>query len=372
MNISKIVVTHHRTPVVPPFPAAWDSRPRDRFEATVVRVYGEDGSCGVGSGDAMHGFGDYAGLFLGQPVDQMERHNQVLENVAFHASRCWPLDVALWDLKGKREGKPVFRLLGGVDPDLKLYASTGSHRDAQATSQQVRGFAAQGFEAAKLRLSRGDLAQNLKALDGALSADTGLKFMVDCNQGWRMAWDTQAPWPFEQVRELAQELQRRGVLWMEEPLHRGDYLGMSRLSEEMEMWIAGGEMTRDSHEFDELIRRRCLDVLQPDVVVSLGITGLYRVGTRAKEQGIRFTPHTWGNGFGLVANAHVAAAVGTCPYLEYPLDPPEWTESIRDFFLAEPLSVQRGILTLSERPGLGVALDEDTLARTEVSRVEYR
>ena len=77
-----------------------------------------------------------------------------------------------------------------------------------------------------------------------------------------------------------------------------------------------------------------------------------------------FTPHTWTNGLGLLANLHVAAGVGGGPYVEFPYDPPGWTERRRDFFLTEPLLVDSGgYLTVPGRPGLGVAIDESAVSR---------
>jgi L-alanine-DL-glutamate epimerase-like enolase superfamily enzyme len=77
----------------------------------------------------------------------------------------------------------------------------------------------------------------------------------------------------------------------------------------------------------------------------------------------RFTPHTWSNGIGLLANLHVTAGVGGGPYLEYPYDPPTWTEERRDFVLAEPVRVgPDGTLRVPARPGLGFDVDEDRLA----------
>jgi L-alanine-DL-glutamate epimerase-like enolase superfamily enzyme len=77
-----------------------------------------------------------------------------------------------------------------------------------------------------------------------------------------------------------------------------------------------------------------------------------------------FTPHTWTNGLGLLANLHVAAGVGGGPYVEFPYDPPGWTETRRDFFLTEPILVDAdGCLTVPAAPGLGAQIDHDAVAR---------
>jgi L-alanine-DL-glutamate epimerase-like enolase superfamily enzyme len=102
-------------------------------------------------------------------------------------------------------------------------------------------------------------------------------------------------------------------------------------------------------------------VLQPDIVLCGGFSYGLKVAHLCQQFGLLFSPHTWGNGIGLLANLHhLAIATGQCPFLEYPLDPPGWTVERRDFLLAEPIRVTRdGVLELSEKPGLGVELRED-------------
>ena len=112
---------------------------------------------------------------------------------------------------------------------------------------------------------------------------------------------------------------------------------------------------------------RCVDVLQPDVALVGGITGLRRVALMAQEHGVVFTPHTWTNGMGVTANAHLSAGLADSPYLEFPFDPPEWDLERRDFMLREPLRVDaQGWINLSEAPGLGY---EPDLARLKDTRL---
>ena len=111
--------------------------------------------------------------------------------------------------------------------------------------------------------------------------------------------------------------------------------------------------------------RSYADVLQPDAALVGGLTGLRRVCAMAQEHNLAFTPHTWTNGLGVVANAHLTAGLADAPFLEYPYDPPEWDLGRRDFMLAEPLRAgPDGRIVLSDKPGFGVDLDEDVLART--------
>ena len=157
---------------------------------------------------------------------------------------------------------------------------------------------------------------------------------------------------------------------MEEPLHRADRKGMKALRDTLDVRIAGGELNREMSELRDVIVEGCLDVVQPDAVSIGGITGLAKVAAMAAAQNLTFTPHTWGNGIGLLANAHVVAGSTDASYLEFPWDPPEWTVERRDFMLTSPVDVDRdGNLVLSDAPGLGFELDEAALKRTKVDGV---
>lgn len=368
MSIRDIRISHHRLPLDPPFPAAWDTRPRRFFGATVVRVEDSEGRVGIGSGDPMHGLHDYLELFLGRDPLALARHAEVLSNIGFHAGRPWALDVALWDLAGRIEGRAAWQMAGGRGSSIGCYASSGVHRSPEAMADMARHIHAQGLPAMKIRFGRATLAEDFAVLERVRAAvGDNLTLMVDCNQGWRMPWDTQPPWVYEKALEVARELERHDVYWMEEPLHRGDYAGMTRLRRDTRLAIAGGEMTREWHEFQTLLERDCLDVYQPDAVCSLGMTHLRALAEQVVDAGCIFTPHTWGNGIGLIANAHLTAgSVGT-DFIELPYDPPEWTPERRDFPLSTPVRPdENGHLQLGDAPGLGLVLDEETLAQTRV------
>ena len=365
-RIASIRISHHRLQFEPPFHASWDSKPRVHFDATVVRITTDTGLVGFGSGDLMVGFKGHENLFLGQDVLAVERHYRVLSNIEFHYGRCWPLDLALWDLAGKITGQPCWKLLGGLSARVRAYASSGTLRDPGAMAEAAERYMAQGFPALKLRFHRGDWRDDIKALE-AVRARIGqrLELMVDCNQGWRLPWDTEAAWTLKDAVTVARELERLGVYWMEEPLHRGDHDGMKVLREKVDVRIAAGEMTRQAHELRDLITRGCVDVVQPDAALVGGITGLRRIALMAQDHNIIFTPHTWTNGMGVVANCHLVAGLGTAPFIEFPFDPPEWGVDRRDYMMARPLLADAGgWLNLGAAAGMGYELDESRLAKT--------
>jgi L-alanine-DL-glutamate epimerase-like enolase superfamily enzyme len=367
-RIAAIAISHHRLELDPPFHASWDTKPRISFDATLVRVTTDTGLVGVGSGDRMLGFEGHEGLFTGTDPLAIERHYRVLSNIDFHYGRCWPLDLALWDLAGKITGQPCWKLLGGLSGRVRAYASSGTLRDPGAMAEAAERYVTQGFKALKIRFHRGDWRDDIRALEAVRArVGTQLELLVDCNQGWRMPWDTQTPWTLKDALPVARELERLGVFWMEEPLYRGDRDGMKALRAATDVRIAAGEMTRQLHELRDLITSGCVDVLQPDVALVGGITGLRRIATLAQEHNLTFTPHTWTNGMGVVANAHLVAGYVDAPFLEFPYDPPEWDLDRRDFMMAQPLRADAdGWLNLGDEPGMGYALDEERLAATRI------
>jgi L-alanine-DL-glutamate epimerase-like enolase superfamily enzyme len=372
-RISRIEVTHHQLELDPPFPASWDSQPRRKFPATIVRVHDDAGHVGIGSGDAMYGFADYQHLFIGTDPLDLARHSAVLDNIGFHAGRPWPLDIALWDLAGKIRGEPCWKMMGGRSNRIRAYASSGVHRHPNEMANMALHVVERGFPALKIRFGRPSLADDFTALAAVREAvGSRLELMVDCNQGWRMPWDTAAPWSVSEALEVARELEKQNVYWMEEPLHRGDYEGYAALRRATTLRIAGGEMTRERYEFDQLLAHDGLDVFQPDVACSLGMEGLRKLAQAVEARGKVFTPHTWGNGIGLMANLHLTAGAASAPFIEFPYDPPEWSIERRDFMLTQPIDIDHdGWLTLSDEPGLGLTLDEDVLAATQSSRSTY-
>jgi D-galactarolactone cycloisomerase len=365
MKITAITVDRLRLPLDPPFSAAWDPVPRRHFDASLVRVETDEGITGCGSGDTMEGFEAYADLFIGQDPLRIARHVQVIEGIAFHARRYWPLEAALWDIAGKACGQPVATLFGGALDKIPCYASFGESRTPADRADAVLAACEAGFRAVKIRIDRADPASGVAAVAAArLVAGPDLAIMVDLNQWWRMPGDVSAALDRPEVRRIAEELRELGVLWIEEPLPGADLAGMRALGEQTGIRVAGGEMARTASELLSALAMGALDVVQPDAVLAVGLSRARTVAEAALIGNRWFTPHTWTNGLGLLANLHVVCGVGGGPYLEFPYDPPGWTPERRDFFLAEPLMINAdGALRVPSEPGLGVAIDEDAVSR---------
>ncbi len=192
--------------------------------------------------------------------------------------------------------------------------------------------------------------------------------MVDANQGWRMPGDLTPRWELATAVEFARELERLGVYWLEEPLPTDDLEGYAELAGGAGIRIAAGEMVRTEAEARALLSRGGVAVVQPDVVL---VRRNRRRGSDRRAAppslGRTWSPHTWSNGYGLLANLHAALAFSTCPYLEVPLDPPAWSAERRDWLLPVVLEVAAdGTIAPPPGPGLGVVPDFDALERYRI------
>jgi L-alanine-DL-glutamate epimerase-like enolase superfamily enzyme len=364
LRITAIRTQRLLTALEPPFHAAWDPQPRRHFDVTIVRVQTDAGVVGIGSGDTMSGFDEFAPLFIGQDPLAIARHARSLETVAFHARRYWPLEAALWDVFGQVCEQPVAALLGGAASAVPAYASWGELRPPAQRAEDAQELVHRGFRAVKVRIAR-DRAEEGVAVVQSVRAAVGdrLAILADLNQWWRMPGDIERGLGPADARRLIERLRAEDVLWVEEPLAGDDLRGMRSLRESTGVRIAGGEMTRSFDELRLALEADALDVYQPDVVLALGICGARTLADSALRRNRWFTPHTWTNGIGLLANLHVCAGVGGGPFIEFPYDPPGWTVERRDFMLAEPLRIDgNGLLHVPRAPGLGVVLDEEAVA----------
>jgi L-alanine-DL-glutamate epimerase-like enolase superfamily enzyme len=370
VRIVEIELTRLRLALDPPFFAAWDPVPRRAFEATIVRVHTDAGLVGIGSGDTMSGFEEFAHMFIGADPLQLARHARALETISFHAGRYWPLEAALWDLLGKACNRPVATLLGGARTSIPAYASWGELRAPAQRAEDARELVEQGFRAVKVRIARDRIDEGVGVVAAVRDAvGDALEVMVDLNQWWRMAGDIERGLGPVDARRVIERLRDHEVLWVEEPLSGEDRRGMRSLRESTGVRVAGGEMAASFEELRLALDDDALDVYQPDVVLALGISGARTLADLALRANRWFSPHTWTNGIGVLANLHVCAGVGGGPFLEFPYDPPGWTPQRRDFMLAEPVAVDAsGLIQLPDAPGLGIELDEEAVAFHAIAR----
>ena len=370
MKITSIKTRRLRKDLAPPFRAAWDPVPRRYFDASLVFVETDEGVTGVGSGDTMTGLEGFEHFFVGEDPLNMVRHVRVLETLDFHAGRYWPVEAALWDIVGQVFGQPVATLFGGCEKRLPVYASCGELKPPGERAESALALREEGFRAIKLRVDPRQLEEGMATVEAVREAvGVSMEIMVDLNQAWRMAGDAARSIDAVEARAIAERMRDLDVLWLEEPMPLSDIEGL-RDVRGAGVRVAGGEMSRALPELLSCLEAGVLDVYQPDVVLSLGMSRCRLVAELAMQRNRHFTPHTWTNGLGLLANLHVAAGVGGGPYLEFPYDPPGWTPERRDFMLAEPLKIDAdGCLAVPPLPGLGAVLDEDALRSLDVDAV---
>jgi len=360
------------------FHPAW-ARGRNQPDLLMVliEVETDEGLTGVGAAHAgleaaitIERF--VAPYLIGQDPTYIEQLVPVLRDAEILGAPVYCMEMPLWDLVGKIAGLPVARLWGGYSDRVTAYCATAEVRTPSQRVEDVQRMLDEGYRAVKFRFHLEDPRQDVKVVEAVRTAvGDRIEIMVDANQaGVEPGHGGHRVWGFAMALTIARELESMNVRWLEEPLPRHDYDGLRRLRDKLDrLPIAGGEDNHGLHEFKLLIDRGCYDILQPDALLSEGVGQMRKVAAIAELAGLEVAPHTWGNGIGLLANLHLAAAIPNCPFLEYPHDPPSgWTAAARDQMLAEPLEIDRdGCVRVPDRPGFGVVLDEERIARHTVS-----
>lgn len=368
MRIAAIETRTYRYPLEPPFRAAWDPEPRVQQDATIVIVRSDDGLEGYASGDALPDRDLLTRLLLGLDPTRADVVQGICETVDFHHGRNWTLEVAVWDLVARSVDLPLWQLLGGEKRSLVAYASTGELVSAEERVRRCLALRETGVRAVKLRLHSNDWRIDLPVIESVRDAvGSDLEIMVDANQGWRMPGDLTLRWDLPTAAAFAQELHRLDVYWLEEPLPTTDVDEYATLCRNSDVRIAAGEMVRSAAEARALVLHGGVDVVQTDVVLSGGIEGCRHIAALADEQRRMWSPHTWSNGYGLIANLHAALAFSTCPYVEVPFDPPAWPAERRDWLLPVTTEIaQDGTISPPAGPGLGVVPDWDALEQYRI------
>lgn len=368
MRIAALETRRYSFPLDPPFRAAWDPVPRERVEATLAIVRADDGQEGYASGDALPDGPLLERLLVGLDPFALEVVLEHCESVDFHGSRPWTAEVAVWDLVGRAVDQPLWQLLGGRQDRLLAYASTGELVAADERARRAVELRERGIRALKLRFHLDDWRRDVEVVErvrDAVGAD--MEIMVDVNQGWRMPGDRRPRWDVATAAQCARALEPLDVYWLEEPLPNHDVDGYAALRRLTSVRIAAGEMVRSLDRGRDLVIRGGIDVLQSDVVLAGGLGGCRRLAALASLHGRAWSPHTWTNGLGLLANLHLACAVSTVPFIEVPYDPPAWTPERRDWLLPAPVEIAAdGTIAPPDGPGLGPPPDLDAL---EVYRV---
>jgi len=251
------------------------------------------------------------------------------------------IDIALWDLVARRAGTPLWRLLGGTNPEIGAYASGINPDDAAQTAVRCRD---EGHRAFKLKVGFGERRdlENLQAMREVLGPASILA--VDANQAWTL----------DAAIEMARRMEAFELDWLEEPL-RADrpWSEWRRLAAATRIPLAAGENLAGFAQFDDALAQRALGVVQPDAAKWGGLSNCAELGRRIRAAGLRYCPHFLGAGVGLLASAHLLAAVGGDGLLEIDNNP----NPLRTLTCGAAGVVRDGRVTLDEKPGLGIVPD---------------
>jgi L-alanine-DL-glutamate epimerase-like enolase superfamily enzyme len=283
------------------------------------------------------------------------------------------IDIALWDIRGKAEGKPCWQLLGSKAKDrIVPYASLQpSGRSFSEYRDSLVAWASRakelGFKAGKMEVTLSgpynhsglhEPDERMTEVVAACRRAVGRDFvmMVDVQYTWADA---------EVALRTLRDWKEFGLFFVETPLQIDNLAGYARLHREAPMPIAAGEWQNTRFEFAELMDVGLVDVAQPDVGRVGGLTEARRVCAMAAERKRKIVPHAWKTGITIAAAAHLSAVTPHCPYIEF-LPAALCDSLLRKELVADPLEFRDGTIPLPTRPGLGVEVDLAALRRFEV------
>lgn len=294
---------------------------------------------------------------LGQDPNDIGRVYQVLlwagasvgrSGVATQAIAA--LDIALYDLKAKRAGLPLAKLLGAYRDSVKTYNTSGGFLQASVDEIKERAIAslAEGIGGIKIKVGHPDPAVDLARV-AALRDHLGptVPLMVDANQQWDRPT----------AMRMGRTLEQFNLTWIEEPLDAYDAEGHAQLAQALDTPIATGEMLSSVSEHIDLIDHRSADIIQPDAPRIGGITPFLRLAAIADQAGLQLAPH-----FAMEIHLHLAAAYPREPWVEHF----EWLNPLFN----ERLVTVDGRMIVPNRPGLGFTISEQAAAWTTDS-VEF-
>lgn len=254
------------------------------------------------------------------------------------------VDVALWDLKAKRAGLPLAKLIGAHRDSVRTYNTSGGFLSTplpQVLENATRSLEA-GIGGIKIKVGHPDRGVDMTRV-AAVREHVGddVPLMVDANQQWDRST----------AMRMCRAMEPFGLVWIEEPLDAYDYVGHADLARAIDTPIATGEMLSSVAEHVRLIEERSCDVIQPDAPRVGGVTEFLRLATLAAQAGLQLAPH-----FAMEIHCHLAASYPTEPWVEHF----DWLDPLFE----ERMQIADGRMIVSDRPGLGVTLSDQLRAWT--------
>ena len=260
------------------------------------------------------------------------------------------IDIALYDLKAKRAGLPLAKLLGSYRDSVQTYNTSGGFLNASLDEVKARATQSldEGIGGIKIKVGLPDSKEDLRRVAGIREhIGWDVPLMVDANQQWDRAT----------ALRMGRQLEEFNLVWIEEPLDAYDFEGHAHLANVLDTPIATGEMLASVAEHKGLINANGCDIIQPDAPRVGGITQFLRLAALADERGLGLAPH-----FAMEIHLHLAAAYPREPWVEHF----DWLDPLFN----ERLETKNGRMLVPDRPGLGVTLSDQARAWTTES-VEF-
>jgi D-galactarolactone cycloisomerase len=277
------------------------------------------------------------------------------------------IDIALWDIIGKVCGKPIHKLIGGAyRTEVQSYA-TGLYfidmdRLIEEAVEEAREYVDQGFTAIKMKIGLGSPKLDIRrvaAVRDAIGPD--VRLMVDANHCFTVP----------AAIRLGRELEKLDVDWFEEPISPEDLDGYVEVTRALDIAVAGGENEFTRWGFRDIVTRKAMDIVQPDVCAAGGISECRKIATLAISHGVECVPHAWGSAIGLAATLQFIAALPDQPPSFRPMPPllefEQCENPFRDLLTVDPIEQHRGIVQIPTGPGLGIEVKRDVLDRYRVA-----
>lgn len=266
------------------------------------------------------------------------------------------VDIALWDILGKKAGLPVYKLLGGNTHHLNAYASAGYYQEGKGLeelAEEMQTYAAQGFKAVKMKIGGASLKEDLQRVQTARRAlGEDIKLAVDANNAWDLPT----------AMRMARKFEDLDLFFLEEPISSDDVEGSAELARFTDIPIAGYETEYTRYGLKEIITKRAVDIVQTDAIWAGGISEARKIGILAGAWGMKLIPHFSAGAVSLAANLHFGASLSNVEWFELTVDDNPLRSELSQVFPR----VEDGQIYLPDLPGLGIDLNRDVLERYRV------
>lgn len=284
-------------------------------------------------------------LHRGIPQPRPDRRGVTLEAMA-------AIDIALWDIKGKSLGEPIYKLLGPVRDSIQAYAS-GGWAPVDSIDAELTAYTDQGYEAVKMRVVGEEGFSLQRTIDRVAAARDAIGPDVE------LMLDAHGALAANTAIKLANRLEKYDIAWFEEPVSPDNHARLADVRAATEIPIATGEVEHTRYDFRELFENDAVDIVQPDVCRAGGFTEVKRIGAVAAAENTRLAPHSYGFAVLFAAGMHAAMALSNCHLLEVG----QGDMTLMHELFEESFDISDGRAYAPDRPGLGFTLRSDVMDR---------